>query len=182
MPRWVHRTKSKGAAPSLADDVGQLPSAEADAIDQIERPFQTVGPRKFDTPADALEVHPRWNVIAIARDLSASGLLHQRNHASPRPINLSQAQDTNTPVGTLQPKTLLLRLKQQAVHRVTPIKWRSPTHLLSTLISKDTDSADVNLSKDFDSLEKTSSQLSVCREGATLISRPSSSSRKLKFA
>jgi hypothetical protein len=120
-------------------------------------------------------------VIAIARDLSASGLLHQRNHASPRPINLSQAQDTNTPP-PLQPKTLLLRLKQQAVHRVTPIKWRSPTHLLSTLISKDTDSADVNLSKDFDSLEKTSSQLSFCREGATLISRPSSSSRKLKFA
>ena len=124
-------------------------------------------PSKFNAPADVLEVRPRWNVIAIARDVSASGLLHKRNHVSPRPINPSQAQDTDTPAGGLQPKNLLLRINQQAVNRMAPIKWRSLAHLLSTLISKDADSADVSdvqrpgagahplgLNKVFDSLGK----------------------------
>ena len=38
---------------------------------------------------------------------------------------------------------LLLRLNQEAINRMTPIQWRSLAHLLSTLISKDADSADV---------------------------------------
>ena len=102
-----------------------------------------MGPCKFDTPADVLKVRPRWNVITIARDLPTSGLLYKRNHVSPRPINPSQAQDTNTPVRPLQVKKLLLSLNQEAINRMTPIQWRSLAHLLSTLISKDADSADV---------------------------------------
>ena len=103
-----------------------------------------MGPRKFNTPADVFEVRPRWNVITIARDVPTSSLLHKRNHVSPRPINPSQAQDTNTPIRTLQAEKLLLRINQQAVNRMTPIQWRPLAHLLSTLISKDADSADVS--------------------------------------
>ena len=103
-----------------------------------------MGPRKFDASADVLEVRPGWNVITIARDVPASGLLHKRNHVSPRPINPTQPQDTNTPVRPLQPKQLLLRLNQQTINRMTPVQWRPLAHLLPTLISKDADSADVS--------------------------------------